>query len=369
MIIKKYIGENETEAIMLAKEDLGKDAIVTNVKKIYPKGIFKFFRKASVEITAAIDNNISHASNISSDGYRPPNNSTFEEKIQHLQTLLQSQKVEETIDEEKEVIKRKENQYIDIIHQQLLENGIEEKYIKNLINEVRIKSELSLEETLALVYQKIVLKLGQANKIEVEEGKCKFVFFVGPTGVGKTTTIAKIASFLSIYKGAKVALLTLDTFRIAAVDQLKTYASILELPIKVAYSIEEFESIKDDFKEYDLVLVDTAGMSHKNKEKQEELEKYLDAIDEDIRETFLVLSSTTKYVDLINIVKHYSSFLVDYSLLFTKLDETTNIGCIFNLKLLTGANLSYVTIGQNVPDDILIIDTQRIAKQLLGGVD
>ncbi|NLJ91072.1 MAG: flagellar biosynthesis protein FlhF [Clostridiales bacterium] len=363
MIIKKYIGESETEAIMLAKEDLGKDAIVTNIKRISPKGIFKFFRKPSVEVTAAIDDEKPPSKSYSSN-----NNLSFEEKIQYIQNLLQNKDEEEPIAKDKEEV-IEENQYKGLIFEQLLSNGLEEKYIKNILNESNLSSDLSLEQTLAQVYQNIVFKLGETNKIDFEKGKCKYVFFVGPTGVGKTTTIAKIASCLSIYEGAKVGLLTLDTYRIAAVEQLRTYASILELPFNVAYSLEEFDNLKDEFTDFDLVLVDTAGMSHKNKEKQQELKDYINVVDENNRDVFLVLSSTTKYEDLISIAKHYSSLIPKFSLIFTKLDETSNIGCILNLKLLTGANLSYVTTGQNVPDDILVIDTLTIAKQLLGGIE
>ena len=387
MIIKKYYGESETEAVLLAKEDLGKDAIVTNIKKNYPKGIFKYFRKPTVEITAAIDNTSSY------NQKDIPYNMTIEEKIKHIQSILESQTEERTKEKiserfidgkiserfidgknsERNIDDRTSenifgnNKYAETIFEQLLKNGLEEKYINQIFREVQIKEDLSLDQTLSLIYQRLVLKLGQTKNIEIEKDKCKFIFFIGPTGVGKTTTIAKIASSLSIYKDAKVALLTLDTYRIAAVEQLKTYASILDLPIEVIYSIEEFNNIKDDFSAYDIVLVDTAGMSYKNKEKQQEIEKYVNIIDEDSKEIYVTLSLTTKYEDLINIVKHYSS-LADYSLLFTKLDETSNIGCILNLKMVTGADLSYVTIGQNVPDDILIIDTQSIAKQLLGGV-
>ena len=171
-----------------------------------------------------------------------------------------------------------ENPYIELTYKQLIKNGVEERYAKKIISEVQVGNGMSLEQTLSAIYQKIVLKLGQSKEIEVENDKCKFIFFLGPTGVGKTTTIAKIASHLSIYKGVKVALMTLDTYRIAAVEQLKTYANILELPIKVVYSTDEFKEVKDDFASYDIVLVDTAGMSYKNKEKQDEVNNYINII-------------------------------------------------------------------------------------------
>lgn len=376
MIIKKYYGKNETEAIMLAKDDLGKDAIVTNIKRITPKGVFKIFRKSTVEITAAIDDVSVSSSNIYSG------NSAVEEKIKSIQSLLEKQleernkeKSDEIQEQDNITVKKKiqeetfyENHYAELTYKQLIKNGVEERYAKQIMTEVQVGNELSLDQTLSAVYQKIVLKLGQSKEITVEKDKCKFIFFLGPTGVGKTTTIAKIASHLSIYKGVKVALMTLDTYRIAAVEQLKTYANILELPIKVVYSTDEFKEVKDDFASYDIVLVDTAGMSYKNKEKQHEVNNYINLINKEEREIYLVLSTTTKYMDLITIAKRYTE-LSDYSILFTKLDETTNLGCILNLKMLTGADLSYVTSGQIVPDDISLINTQSIAKQLIGGIE
>ena len=365
MIIKKYFGKNEMEAIMLAREELGKDAIVTNVKKITPKGIFRIFGRPRVEITAAVDH--------------PDPTLAIEEKIRNIQKLLEKQveeKVEEKVEEsnvkesnvKEQSLTDSKNLYSQTIYKQLIKKEVEEEYAKQILDEVQIKEDSSLDRALSLVYQKIVLKLGQAKGIEIEKNKNKFIFFIGPTGVGKTTTIAKIASHLSLYEGAKVALLTLDTYRIAAVEQLKTYANILGLPFNVIYTVEEIKEKKAEYDSYDIILVDTAGMSHKNKEKQEEVEGFIESIKENQRETYLVLSITTKYKDLKKIVNQYSK-MTRFSILFTKLDETSNLGCILNLKMLTKASLSYITFGQMVPDDISLLNTQSIAKQLLGGIE
>jgi flagellar biosynthesis protein FlhF len=202
--------------------------------------------------------------------------------------------------------------------------------------------------------------------IDIHSKKKKYVFFIGPTGVGKTTTIAKIASTLKLSGKAKVALITSDTYRIAAVEQLKTYANILGTPLKVVYSSEEMEKTKEELKAYDLVLIDTAGRSHNNPEQKEDLQRLLATVPEEQREVYLVMSATTKYKDLVKIAQSYSE-IAKYSLIFTKLDETDAIGNIFNLRMVTGAPLSYMTWGQNVPDDIGKVDAQKMAKQLLGG--
>ena len=215
------------------------------------------------------------------------------------------------------------------------------------------------------MYQKIVLKLGQIHTIG-GEGGAKYLFFIGPTGVGKTTTIAKIASMLKMDQKKKIALMTADTYRIAAVEQLTTYANILDIPLHVVYSPEEVKEAKERLKDYDIVLVDTAGRSYKNREQRDDLERLLNSVPPQEREVFLVLSATTKYYDLLRITENYLQ-ITDYALIFTKLDETSSIGNLLNIHMKTGAPLSYATFGQNVPDDISVIDPQNIAKQLLGG--
>ena len=255
-----------------------------------------------------------------------------------------------------------------LIYDQLIENDVTPENARIILKEVenRIETDSSVDNVLSHIYQKIVLKLGQPKAITLEEGKTKFVFFIGPTGVGKTTTIAKIASSMKLQANAKIALVTLDTYRIAAVEQLKTYANILSVPLKVVYSNQELLGMKEEFEDYDLVLIDTAGRSHKNVDQVADIKEMLEITSEDLREIYLVLSATTKYKDLLQIIETYKK-LAGFQLIFTKLDETLCWGNILNVRMLTQAPLSYMTFGQNVPDDIGKIDAQKIAKQLLGG--
>ena len=400
MIIKKFQANTETEAIMLAKEELGKDAIVMNIKTISPKGIYKLFRKPVVEITAAVDENITYKSEKSKAAptstpvrkpkfpdviYDEPEDkpqsktmedfmtapSAIEAKLNNLQSLLEKQMGEKQVqekEEQKPVETSKNLACIQLIYNQLISNEVDEKYANQIIAEIEgnLKKDASMDNILASIYQKIILKLGQPKMIEIGDKTPKFVFFIGPTGVGKTTTIAKIASKFKVNEKAKIAFLTADTYRIAAVEQLRTYANILGLPMKVIYSEEEMLQAKEEFSDFDLVFVDTAGRSHRNREQRDDIEKLINAIPEEEREVYLVLSATTKYCDLIKITDVYSEIL-DYNLIFTKLDETNTIGNLFNIRMLTEAPLSYATFGQNVPDDIGKVDAQNIAKQLLRG--
>ena len=258
------------------------------------------------------------------------------------------------------------NACMQLVCKQLLSNEVDEKYVNELTSEIEstIKKDAQLDRILGAVYQKLVLKLGQPGVIDIIPGKTKYVFFLGPTGVGKTTTIAKIASSYKIKEKRNVGLLTADTYRIAAVEQLRTYANILGIPLSVVYSASEIEEARKDLDKYEVVLVDTAGRSDKNKEQMDELKRLINAIPEEDRDVYLVLSATTKYGDLTRITEVYKD-VAKYKLIFTKVDETGTLGNIYNILMQTGAGLSYVTFGQNVPDDICTADTQAIAKQLL----
>ena len=372
MVIKKYIAQTEDLATQMAQNELGKDVVIMNVKKTTPKGLFKLFRKPHVELTAAIDDTAENAEKPDfsklqeairrRSEYTAPDSKAamqeakrkqmqqndqilpdepdervnesvineqkmIEQKLSKLQNLLEKQMgtAKETETKQNDKTDDKMDAYFQMIKKKMLENEVQEQYVDQILKEVKSGSrkEWTLDNVLAGVYQKIILKIGQPHLIDVKTTKTKYIFFVGPTGVGKTTTIAKIASTLKLTKKTRVALITADTYRIAAVEQLKTYANILGIPLEVVYSAED-------------------------------------------KEVYLVLSATTKYKDLKKISEVYRK-ITEYYLIFTKLDETDTVGNIFNIHMLTGAQLSYATWGQNVPDDIGKMDAQKITKQLLGG--
>ena len=274
---------------------------------------------------------------------------------------------------EKKQVKERENanyKFLQLIYKKLIDNEVDSRFADEIIGEIEnsLKKESNLDSILAAVYQKIILKLGKPKTIEIGD-KAKVIFFIGPTGVGKTTTIAKIASSFKIEKEARVAFITADTYRIAAVEQLNTYASIIDCPVSVVYSVEDMNKSLSEYKDYDLILVDTAGRSHKATEQMDELKAFIEEVaqraDEFDFECYLTLSLTTKYKDLKSIADKYDD--VDWAVIFTKLDETCSVGNILNIRMLTDRPLSYTTSGQNVPDDIEVINEQGVARQLLGG--
>ena len=259
--------------------------------------------------------------------------------------------------------------FVKTLYKILINNEVDERYINKLLDDLMkvIKSNASIDHILSNVYQKMVLNFGDTKEIDTEGKKPKIVFFIGPTGVGKTTTIAKIASRYKVGEGKSVAFLTADTYRIAATDQLKTYAGILDAPLNIIYKPEELFVAVEEFRNYDMIFVDTAGFSHKNASQKEDTAALIKQVPEGMDVTvYLVLSLATKYRDLKEICDAYKE-ISDYSLIFTKLDETDVYGNLYNISQYTGASISYVTNGQNVPDDISVFDTQATVKALLGG--
>ena len=409
MIIKKYKAATEKDAILMAKEDLGPEAVVMNVKTIKRKGIMKLFKKNTVELTAAIDDNVADKSSekvvdkASKEGYSEDAQNAIEEKINSIARLLEQQMMsgkdagsdssdikssesevrglhfDAVVSEnpaktysgasgdKSETKPASKNRIIDLIYNQLIDNEVNKDIADEIIGEFDFENNsLPLDNILANVYQKIVLKLGEVKPLTPGEKKPKVVFFVGNTGVGKTTTMAKLASKFKLEEKQNIAMLSIDTYRIAAIEQIKTYANILNTPMEVVYTPEDIKNYVEKYNECDLIFVDTAGHSHKNEEQKKNLKEMVDAVSDYETEVFLVVSAVVKYKDLLDIARTYEK-LFDYKLIFTKLDETRASGSILNLKLDMGKTLSYATWGQNVPEDIGVIDPQIVAKSLLGG--
>ena len=340
MIIKKYTAKTENEAVEAAKRELGEGVVVMNVKNVKKKGFLAFLKPPLVEVTVALEEesekytaavsaiNSVIASSQSREAEQDKGvvsapaetavkkeSSAIEEKLDSLQLLLeqQLQKPEEDKEEKegKAEAPKEETEtdkFMKLLHRTMLDNEVDEKYASEIIEEIGElnKPNLPFDYALANIYQKMILKFGKPNGITPARNGIKLVFFIGPTGVGKTTTIAKIASKFRVDEKKKVALLTADTYRIAAAEQLRTYANILEVPFRVIYTVEELEKAMEDFRDYDYLLVDTAGHSHQNTTQKDNMSEFIHSIDDKVeKEVYLVLSATTKYRDLISIADSY----------------------------------------------------------------
>jgi flagellar biosynthesis protein FlhF len=201
-----------------------------------------------------------------------------------------------------------------------------------------------------------------AGPVKAVPGEQKIVALVGPTGVGKTTTIAKLAANFALSREVNMSLFTIDTYRVAAIEQLKTYGDIIGLPVETIMTPQGLkEALKENDKK-DLILIDTAGRSPYNRMHLNELKSFLDFQPQ--RETHLVLSSTTRLADLKQIVRNFLATGVD-RLIFTKTDETEVVGGIISIAHETGLPVSYITTGQSVPDDIMVAEQPSLAKMLI----
>lgn len=420
MVIKKFQGKTETEAMTAARKELGDEVVLMNVKQLKKKGIFSIFKRQLIEVTVALEEElpdesaglksaIAAVSEIAQkqeqkeavrenkekileadsrgekdDGSAVKNRAQktvsektsaaeeingIGEKLDALQSMLEKQIGQAEAEKEEEKSEGADVAFFKLLYSVMLENEVQENYVNELVDELdkTMKPDMPIDFMLSNVYQRMILKFGKSQQITPAEKGPKVVFFVGPTGVGKTTTIAKIASRFAVEQKKKVALLTADTYRIAAVEQLRTYANIMELPFRVVYTAAEIQTAIADFTEYDYVLIDTAGHSQHNEQQRESVIQMIELVEKTVeKEVYLVVSATTKYRDLVNVADSYKE-LEAYSLIFTKLDETTTLGNLLNLKLHTGAPMSYVTCGQNVPNDITDFDAQETVKLLLGG--
>jgi flagellar biosynthesis protein FlhF len=424
MTIDKFYGKTKEEAIEKAKEKFGENAVIMNVKEEKPSGVFRAFKNPNFEVTAAMEEKETMANAMKS---HESINLTADEKIdlsktqaENLQSgewteddfeaavkkekekelriekkrrerLLREQKEKEQVDERIDSLQNRIDEtitnrergdaepepaqssealaFVRILYRTLVENEVNEKYVNQIVDEIEkfIRPGNGVDIILSNVYQKLILRFGQPKTLDISGAKPHVVFFIGPTGVGKTTTIAKIASKYKMEYEKKVAFITADTYRIAATEQLQVYANILDAPMEIVYSKDEINDAIEKLSAADLIFVDTAGFSHKNDTQRQDIKDLLDEVNEEYKkDVYLVLSATTKYNDLLDIVDMYRG-LTSYRLIFTKLDETTTYGNMLNIKLYSGAELSYVTCGQNVPDDIEVFDTQKIVKCLLGG--
>ena len=392
MIIKKFTGKTEAEATEAAKKELGNGLVIMNVREVKKKGLFSFLSPKQIEVTAALEDESPQRSVVNSLNRTEASgagvgtaktvsmkNSTenIEKKLDSLQTLLESQlnsrpvdantekaaeAQKEALDSEAEAAVEKQEEkedeqnpeqdkFIRLLYNKMLDNEMDEKYVNSILEDASKtkKADLPFDYLLANIYQKMVLK------------------FIGPTGVGKTTTIAKLAGKYCVEDKKKVALLTADTYRIAAAEQLRTYANILETPFRVIYTPEELQTAIDDYWDCDYIFIDTAGRSHQNAEQLEKMKEMVGGLKrpEDYQ-VFLELSATTKYRDLQKIADCYGK-IAKFELIFTKLDETEAVGNLLNIKLYTDAPIAYVTCGQNVPDDMEMFNPQKTVKQILGG--
>lgn len=384
MVVKKYIVKSMNEAMAKIKYDLGSDAVIISQRKVKKRGILGIFSKKLIEVTAAVDNSkdTKKRENIYSKPQYTEENSDLNESVEALKramkkheetTKVEKRRVLEDVkssgedrilremEEMKKLIGNISSSNADQeekseIELKLEEADINEGYIKEIVKNIMDdKSDIDLN---------LKLKSALEKNIEISKTEEKgIITFVGPTGVSKTTTIAKLAGKFSLIEKKKVGLITVDTYRIGAVEQLRTYADIMNLPFKVVLTLKEMDEAIKSMQNCDIILVDTTGRSSKNKMQISELRAFVSKTNS--LNINLVISATTKNRDLEAIIDGYRQ--LDFqNVIITKLDETTTYGSIINILNYAHKPLSYVTTGQNVPDDIRRMAKGEIVSLVLG---
>ena len=381
MVIKKYTANNMNEALTRIRYELGKNAVIISQRKIRKPGIAGFFSGKIVEVTAAVENSsIKKETPSFSNIERQPN---INSSIENLKKVM-AKEIEAKNNQSRNNIGQKEQKEQNNINVSSLENEMNE--MKKLLNTVvnNTRKEEQEDELLTLLkkldidldyYSELKKRIGDKDineelkkivsddiKIVTDDLKGKVVL-VGPTGVGKTTTIAKLAGKLSLIDKKKVGLITVDTYRIGAVEQLKTYAEIMNIPFKVVITMKEMSEAVKSMEDCDVVLIDTTGRSSKNSMQISELRAFIEKAEPDY--ISLVISSITKNRDINIILEGYKE--LNYNdIIITKLDETSVYGSLYNIERMSNKPIRFITTGQNVPDDIKNPSKEEIVKFIFG---
>ncbi|MFJ7751920.1 flagellar biosynthesis protein FlhF [Peribacillus muralis] len=373
--MKKYLAPSMTEAMKRIRVELGSEAVILSSKAVYKGGFLGLFKKRNIEVIAAIDPVSSPLQTVTKQKKKKlPSNPQLESQVPYADESGGNTELLKEIEGLKDMINRiqinsSNRKYPEILQkpydyltEQEVDPSLRSKIMDDLLEKwFASKQRSTVEEVQGWLEESMLAILDQ-----VENGKPglqkKYINIVGPTGVGKTTTLAKVAAETMLKHDLKVAFITTDTYRIAAIDQLKTYAKILNVPIEVAYNLEDFKRATERFSHYDYVFIDTAGRNFRNPQYVKDLNDIIHFTEE--METYLVLSLTSKQKDMEDIYRQFAAIPIK-QVIFTKADETSTFGAIFNFIYTHKVGAAYITNGQNVPDDMEIATSSQLLKMAL----
>jgi flagellar biosynthesis protein FlhF len=357
MQIKKYIADNYSEALTCIKQEMGSDALILTTRSIRDHSGWDGGKASKVEITAAID----HATNNIKAGVKINASETFSEvpsfndEVEPDMKSLMYSLLSQTERAKSLGIKSPQ---LDLFSK-LVGNGLNEKIIAKVFSKASLlngNSDALKGEFLKIMKRLFVCRGG----IETSNGNTqKKVVLVGPTGAGKTTTISKIAADLIYRQKKKIALVSLDTFRVGGIEQLKIYGDIMGVPVEAAQDRLDLKGCLKRHSDKDVVLIDTMGRCHRDHTYSTQLSEVFQELDE--VETHLVLSLGSNEKQFMESYKQFSPLGID-RVLFTKIDEGLNFGSMLNFSLRTRLPLSYLTTGQRVPEDIEVAAQDRVIR-------
>ena len=381
MLVKRYHATDMQQAMDTVIKELGSDAVILNSRKVRKKGLKNLFRKPVLEVMVAYDPaNVPSVKKLNSsfgggaadksqkDQKSKPAAAVSNEQFERLDKRIESINEMLTDFMDKFSFVKREVTYdfpdeLQELLQRMIENQVREELAHSLAKETDTMLRKQPDTNAVEILEHLVLEqLGRPEPILHKKFTQKVILVLGPTGVGKTTTIVKLAAEFSVKQKKKVGIINTDTFRIGAQEQLQTYADILGVPLQVIYWADELEKAMENMSDRDIIFVDTAGKRPGDEQhKQDMLEMVRILRPED---TLLCLSATTGFASIKETVDTYG-FVDEYRLLITKLDETKYRGPLLNISWYAQKPIAYVTTGQNVPDDIEIVDVESIAKQIV----
>jgi flagellar biosynthesis protein FlhF len=372
MHIKKYVAASLKEATVQMKNDLGKDAVILGTRIIDDENNR---RQKLYEITAGLDNfEFDDTSKQKAVQKSLKNSSSYEDELRSLRNKIYNsnqKRIESTygkIDQEEKVVppaKISINSKLKSVVKNLTEKEVQKSVILSLIEQLKKYKNFLTDENLENYLLNCIAALTKTKSFDLtERKKGKVVALVGSTGVGKTTTIAKLALIAKIIHKLDVGLISVDTYRLGAVDQLRSFADISHIDFLVAYEPEEMTGLIKKFSKKDIIFIDTVGRNQNNINQLNSNLEFLSAVKVD--ETYLVLSATSSSRTIIEASKKFKIFNYN-AFILSKIDEAVVHGNILNLVSKTETPITFLTNGQTIPDDIIAADKDSIANLILTG--
>ena len=380
MKMKKYVAPSISEAMKQIRTELGDDAVIINSKVVVTKKFFGLIKHKNFEVLAGVDsvesvNLPSHLLDMQPRNVSNTQIDTISEKELQNTDLKLTTELKSEIADLKSILQS--------IQKQTTHSDIPEEILP-MIDFLK-RQELN-EELITAISDELFVYYKKAENINIDEIKSitkdvlkkyltqlpigglsfekKYINVLGPTGVGKTTTIAKIAARSVLEKKKKIGFITTDTYRIAAIEQLKTYANLLHAPVEIVYNANDYKTAIEKMENLDLVFIDTAGRNYKEAKYVDDLKKIIN-FDDDV-ESYLVLSLTSKEQDMEAIIQQFHEFPIG-KFIFTKIDETNSIGTMYNLMIKYNKGLAYYTNGQEVPEDIEEANIDKLIELFFQG--
>lgn len=377
MHIKKYRAASLKEATQIMKSELGSEALILGTKVVADENDS---RLKLYEITAGVDKfeiaeetkakvikqNLSQ-SNSFADEMKNMSAKIYQQNQNQKQRISDAYGITPKVENEVETPKAKpvEDDRMKAIIKNLTEREVQKSVVLSIMEQLNKYKNFLSKDNLENYVQTCLGSLILTKTLDLNVKKQnKVIALVGPTGVGKTTTIAKLALIAKIIHKLDVGLISIDTYRLGAIDQLKSFADVSHTDFLVAYEPSEMPALMKKFSKKDIVFIDTVGRNHKNDAQLKTNLDFLEAVK--IDETFLVLSATSSTRNLIEIAKKFKIFNYG-AFIMSKIDEAVVHGNIINLSTKTGSPIAFLTNGQTIPDDIISADKDYIANLIYTG--